>query len=193
VTAVINEGFVGDAIGTLQSRYRPVEVEQTTIDVPASDFDEYVENARDGYVGGAYAWVMRRQEEAGYPSESYDGGVVDGEQALLILPRGRTEWGLPGGGVENDETYERAVRREVLEETGVGCEVTGLWHLHRRRWQSEDPADDRETDTLYPFFDADYVGGSISVQAGEVDGAAWFAEPPSPLMDATERRANTFF
>lgn len=193
MTTAINDGFVAEAIETLQSRYGEVDVEEVTVDVPGEEFDQYVENARDGYVGGTHAWVTRRSEEAGYPSESYDGGVVDSEQALLTLPRGKTEWGLPGGGVEGDETFERAVRREVLEETGVGCEVTGLWHLVRRTWRSDDPADDRETVTLNPFFDADYVGGSISVQAGEVDGAAWFAEPPRPLMAQTKRRADTFF
>lgn len=189
----VNEGFVEDRIRTLQDRYGEVDVVEDAVAVPAADFDSYLENAREGYVGGAYAWVTRHPEEAGYPSESYDGGVVDSEQALLILPRGQSEWGLPGGGVESDESFERAARREVLEEAGVGCEITGLWRLKRNTWRSDDPGDDRESVSLHVFFDADYVGGSINVQAGEIDGAVWFAEQPEPLMDETEPRAKTFF
>jgi 8-oxo-dGTP diphosphatase len=193
VTERVNDEFVEDRIGAFQERYGEVEVVEDDVSVPAADFDSYLENAREGYVGGAYAWVTRDPDEAGYPSESYDGGVVDAEQALLILPRGQTEWGLPGGGVESDESFERAARREVLEEAGVGCEITGLWRLERKLWQSDDPDDDRESVSLHVFFDADYVGGSIAVQAGEVDGAVWFAEPPGPLMDETAERAATFF
>lgn len=189
----INEPFVDDQAVALQDRYGEVEVGADVVEVPADEFDEYVANARGGYVGGAHACVTRTSDQAGYPSESYAGPDVEREQALLILPRGSEAWGLPGGGVEDGESFERAVRREVLEETGVGCEVTGLWALVRRTWRSSDPDDHRETVTLHAFFDAEYVGGSITVQPGEVDGAAWFAERPGSLMEQTERRADSFF
>ncbi|MFC6954455.1 NUDIX hydrolase [Halorubellus litoreus] len=189
----INEGFVDKRTGALQERYGAVDVVESTMEVPAAKFDECVANARDGYVGGAYAWVSREPEQAGYPSESYVGDGIEREQALLVLPRGDDEWGIPGGGVEDDESFERAARRETLEETGVGCEISGLWLLDRKTWQSTDPDEDRETVSLHAFFDADYVGGSITVQPGEVDGAAWFAEPPAALMEETAMRADSFF
>ncbi len=186
MTERINEAFVDEQVAALQDEYRSVDVVETTMDVPADDFDECVTHAHEGYVGGAYAWVSRRPAQAGYPSETYAGGEIEREQALLVLPRGEREWGIPGDGVERDESFERAARRETLEETGVGCEITALWLLDRKTWRSTDPDDDRETISLHAFFDANYVGGSITVQPGEVDGAAWFANAPAALMEEAE-------
>lgn len=49
--------------------------------------------------------------------------VHDDEGRLLVVRRGRGPalgaWSVPGGRVEPGETDEQAVRREVLEETGL--------------------------------------------------------------------------
>jgi ADP-ribose pyrophosphatase YjhB (NUDIX family) len=51
----------------------------------------------------------------------------DGSQQVLLIRRGQEplkgEWSLPGGAVELGETLEEAIRREVLEETGLAVEV----------------------------------------------------------------------
>jgi nucleoside triphosphatase len=58
-------------------------------------------------------------------------GVVQnkaGEILICKMPRNRGvfpgQWGLPGGGIEEGETVETALRRELEEE--VGLEVTNI-------------------------------------------------------------------
>lgn len=39
-------------------------------------------------------------------------------------------WMPPGGGVEFGETLQEAVKREVIEETGISVQVNELWYVH---------------------------------------------------------------
>jgi 8-oxo-dGTP diphosphatase len=192
-TEHLNRAFVREQIDRLQTDYGSVPVVDETVVVDAESFPEYVANARDGYVGSAYTWTTRDPEQAGERSDTYSGGVEDRERALLILPRGESAWGVPGGGQEGEESFEAAAVRETREESGVDCEVTGLWHLEHARWRSGDDADGRVSHTLHVYFDADYAGGSIAVQGSEVNGAAWFAERPARLGEPTGERAAAFF
>lgn len=53
--------------------------------------------------------------------------VPDGRHAmLLILRTDNNYWSIPGGGVKPGESLRDAVAREVKEETGIDCQVTGL-------------------------------------------------------------------
>jgi 8-oxo-dGTP diphosphatase len=55
------------------------------------------------------------------------GAIVVRDDALLMVRRGREPnqglWSIPGGRVEHGEFLADAVRREVLEETGIEVEV----------------------------------------------------------------------
>lgn len=54
--------------------------------------------------------------------------VVPDEQnrVLLICRTDNGYWSIPGGGVEPGESVSQAAVREVKEETGIDCNVTGL-------------------------------------------------------------------
>jgi ADP-ribose pyrophosphatase YjhB (NUDIX family) len=45
---------------------------------------------------------------------------------LLILRTDNGYWSIPGGGLNPGESVAQAAAREVKEETGIDCEVTGL-------------------------------------------------------------------
>ncbi len=53
-------------------------------------------------------------------------GIVlspDKKQVLVIKRRDVPMWAFPGGGVDNNETPENAIAREIKEETGLQIEI----------------------------------------------------------------------
>ena len=58
------------------------------------------------------------------------GAIVVCDKGILLArrdkPPGKGLWSIPGGGVEIGESQTDSVIREVLEETGVACEVIEL-------------------------------------------------------------------
>jgi 8-oxo-dGTP diphosphatase len=60
--------------------------------------------------------VPRRIEAAG--------GVILREGLVAVVHRGRyDDWSLPKGKLDEGESFEQAALREVLEETGLECEL----------------------------------------------------------------------
>ena len=63
------------------------------------------------------------------------GAVVKDDRLLLVRRlsrRGRGNWQIPGGFVEQNETMEVAVIREVEEEAGVTAAVQGVLGIRNR-------------------------------------------------------------
>ena len=53
-------------------------------------------------------------------------GVLVHRGRLLVLRNNRGEWELPGGQLDDGETPEEALQREILEETGIEVTVRRL-------------------------------------------------------------------
>lgn len=66
--------------------------------------------------------------------------LFDSDGRLLVVQRGnepsRGLWAVPGGKVEPGETDEQALRREMLEETGLHVTVGGLIGMVERAGSS---------------------------------------------------------
>lgn len=148
-------------------------IEWTAVNDPAF-FEHGVEIFEAGHRGGAGA------------------RVTDDEGQLLFIrePRLPETWVMPGGSHESGESFTETARREVWEETGVDCEVTGVWRAVRKRYvHREDP--ERRGYLLEVFFTAERVGGEAGVYPERWDESAdeqvlevrWFDEVPESAMD----------
>ena len=105
--------------------------------------------------------------------------VRDGDGRLLMVQRGREPaagtWSIPGGRVEPGESDADAVRREVLEETGLRVRPAALVGRVER---------DGPHGSVYEIFDyaADLEPGSLDVPAAATDAAdaRWVAPAELP-------------
>ncbi|HKW62274.1 MAG TPA: NUDIX hydrolase [Candidatus Acidoferrum sp.] len=70
------------------------------------------------------------------------GGVIVDRGRTVLIRRGTEpllgQWSIPGGTIEIGETLDEAVRRELLEETGLEVRVLDLIELFDRIYFDED-------------------------------------------------------
>lgn len=108
--------------------------------------------------------------------------VIDEAGRLLLIRRGNPpaqgQWSLPGGRVEEGETHEAAVLRELHEETGV----VGTLGRHVGEVRRDAP-----DGSIYVIQDYLVTGdGSTRPQAGDdAMDAAWFTVEELPDLDTS--------
>ena len=96
--------------------------------------------------------------------------------AVLLIQRGQEPlkgvWTLPGGAVELGETLEQAVRREVLEETGLEVEPLRVIEVLNRI--SHDPDGRVAYHYVLVEFACEVLGGVLGCVSDAVE-ARWVA------------------
>ena len=93
------------------------------------------------------------------PALTVDAVIVKDGKIVLIKRKEEPfqgQYALPGGFVEYDETVEAALRREVLEETGLVVEVTSLVGIY------SDPRRDPRGHVVSAAFAAVIVSGELA-------------------------------
>ena len=112
--------------------------------------------------------------------------IFDGNRILLV-ERGREplkgSWSLPGGVVEVGERLDHAIRREVLEETGLVIETERIFEIFERIMR--DDAGKPE----YHYVLIDYLcrvaGGSLR-PGDDVCRVEWVERPQLSALQITE-------
>jgi 8-oxo-dGTP diphosphatase len=114
--------------------------------------------------------------------------IVEGGKVLLIRRRYEPlmgQWSLPGGAVEVGEALERAVEREMLEETGLAVDVGPVIEVFDRITRDE------ARRVRYHFVLIDYLcrptGGELRA-GSDVDAAIW-ADPAQLAQYALTEKA----
>ena len=121
------------------------------------------------------------------------GGAVVKDGRLLLVRRasrrGRGNWQIPGGFVEQNETMELAVVREVEEEAGVTATVQGVLGIRNRY-------DEEGGNSLYIVMLLSRQSGEPNPDMKEVDRAEYFTlaeiqalEQISPVNIEVAKRA----
>lgn len=99
------------------------------------------------------------------------------DQRVLLVQRandpGRGLWACPAGFVEHDEAPQDAAVREVLEETGLQVQITGLMDVF--------PKKDNGLADIVIAYSAQVIGGKLQA-ADDADDVGWFTRENLPEL-----------
>jgi 8-oxo-dGTP diphosphatase len=112
------------------------------------------------------------------PALTVDAVIVKNKKIVLIKRKRepyRGQYALPGGFVEYGETVEAALRREVLEETGLVVKIKLLVGIY------SDPDRDPRGHVVSVAFASDIVGGTLTAGSDASDAMLWDLADLPPL------------
>ncbi len=164
-------GAVNGHFARLRSKYGEFRVTGDTVELPRKEFEVARRRARNGYVGGASAFVH------------------DDDSLLLVRTRDTADaWCVPGTAMEGVETLETAAARAVRDHTAVECAISDLFQVRRRQTVASDDPDGPTIHSLWAVFDADYEAGTPVPADESVTDAAWWSRPPEAVHTSAQSR-----
>ena len=107
--------------------------------------------------------------------------MLDGASRILLVRLAADEveagaWTLPGGGIEFGEHPDDAVRREVVEETGLVARIDGLLGIFSRVYTRSRAANGADLHFVGFLYRVAPTGGTLRDEVdGSTDTCAWFA------------------
>jgi 8-oxo-dGTP diphosphatase len=105
-------------------------------------------------------------------------------ELLLVRHEDVDMWVLPGGELDDGESFQAAALRELGEESGIEATIEGLGMLGRVEFY----CDDNTTWGVLPVFEARARTTDIAVDDPdqEISEAGWFEELPEDTRDREE-------
>ena len=118
--------------------------------------------------------------------------IIRNEKILFQRRSDNGKWGLIGGLLEMNETYEEAALREIREETGLEVQLDsflGIFHNHNMVWSNGDTAH-----VISAMFTASIVSGEPRIDEESLE-LRFFGEEEIPEMFAEDHIAtlNAYF
>ncbi len=117
------------------------------------------------------------------PSLTVDGIITrtsSGRKEVLLVKRAndpfKDHWALPGGFVDYGEMTEKAAVREILEETGLHCNIKGLLKV------ASNPSRDPRGHTVSVVYLMEPVNGEESAAGDDAAGVGWFPMDSLPKL-----------
>jgi 8-oxo-dGTP diphosphatase len=117
------------------------------------------------------------------PSLTVDGlitRVSGGKKEVLLVKRAndpfKDHWALPGGFVDYGEMTEKAVIREIKEETGMDCKIKGLFKV------ASDPSRDPRGHTVTVVYLMEPTGKKVPEPGDDAAEVAWFSMDSLPKL-----------
>jgi 8-oxo-dGTP diphosphatase len=173
-----------DRLEGLREEFGEFPVLQVTRINDPEFFEHGVDYFQAGHRGAAGGRVVDAGSSCRHPCTDDEGRIL-----LIREARAPETWVLPGGGHEPGETFAETAAREVWEEAGVECEITGVWRAVLKRFvHGDEPT--RHGYLVEVFFTAESVGGEVGVHPERWDEAAgeevlearWFDEVPQNAL-----------
>ncbi|WP_459192589.1 NUDIX domain-containing protein [Halosimplex sp. J119] len=163
--AALSRERVDGWLADLRERYDAFERVEKHWDCSPAVYERDRDRIVAGANGGGGVWITN------------DRGDV-----LLVRNEGDAGWGDPGGKREAGETFAEAARREVREETGVTCRITGVRETHVLELVDETDPDRPALASLIVIFDGVYEDGEPRAREGEIAEVGWFETCPDAVL-----------